>query len=218
MTALTSLDHSGEKSEAHCRSTRSDTDIWQVPWEPHYRSVLDFARFAFQSSKTQSKHFRLGINGNFSSIAIHFTRLDGFQILVELIKHFFLLNREMRSKARKGDESRNWFLCFLHENCIIYEGKVLLIGACRCICRKATKVWKFFVFYKTMLSWNLNFCEKSNKKLKQQRRVDRPSSNARSFFLCHMINNCRSVNSPLSSLHECLINDKNQHRQRFSAA
>lgn len=164
---------------------------------------IRFSKFKDTTTQYQWQFFKP------ARAAIHFTRSDGFQILVELIKHFFLLNREMRSEARKGDESRNWFLCFLHENCIIYEGKVLLLGACRCSCRKATKVWKFLSFTKrcyrgiwisvrkVIKSWN-NSAES----------IDLQAALGVSFFLCHMINNCRSVNSPLSSLHECLINDK----------
>lgn len=60
--------------------------------------------------------------------------------------------------------------------------KFFFRGLADAVAEKQQKFKVFFVFHEAMLSWNLNFCEKSNKKLKQQRRVDRPSSSAWSFF------------------------------------
>lgn len=150
MTALTSLDQSAEKSEARDPILTPDKCRLENLIIDRYLTSLDSLDSLFKVQRHTSEH-QIQYQWQFfkpAEAAIHFTRLDGFQILVELIKHLFLLNRETRSGAQKGDESRNWFLCFLHENCIIYEGKVLLSGACRCSCRKATKSQSFLSLVK----------------------------------------------------------------------
>lgn len=102
MTALTSLDHSGEQSEARDPILTADKCHENLIID-RYLTSLDPLDSLLKVQRHKGRH-PIQYQWQFfkqAEAAIHFTRLDAFQILVELIKHFFLLNRDAKRSSKR---------------------------------------------------------------------------------------------------------------------